>query len=401
MKILTYISIQSFFFHIFVSAQINSGESEFDTLNDDSGMELPFIILHQNASSYGFDIKPTANPFFSQPLQKVGDSTEYKQINVEGGASKEILTLKKTIISNPDNSMSLREESYNHQSGVTIEEIKDFDTLDESQIREELEVFISSFTSELQSDSIPINWKETGNDSMKNFSENQWDSNTNAQITMSGAGYFEYTQPIMVRMPVNIDILLNFQYSGQKAVDTPWGVKDTLLLTGDILVNFEIPTFYLNNNGFSALPLNNAVKYNRISFGFEAFLNAYYIEGMPYMTNSIFQSDSLVGKKWVIEYQNETTFFDLDSLFNLGKKDQEVLTDFNRWFKSGDIGNAQPSIPLLNSWTWNGAFPWVYNHETASWFYYHFAGNTCNAYDARNGNWFTFNGTSNSWVKSN
>ena len=55
----------------------------------------------------------------------------------------------------------------------------------------------------------------------------------------------------------------------------------------------------------------------------------------------------------------------------------------------------------LNAWTWNGAFPWVYNHETASWFYYHFAGNTCNAYDARNGNWFTFNGTSNSWGKSN
>ena len=61
----------------------------------------------------------------------------------------------------------------------------------------------------------------------------------------------------------------------------------------------------------------------------------------------------------------------------------------------------EKTTPLLNTWTWNGAFPWVYNHETASWFYYHFAGNTCNAYDARNGNWFTFNGTSNSWVKSN
>lgn len=58
-------------------------------------------------------------------------------------------------------------------------------------------------------------------------------------------------------------------------------------------------------------------------------------------------------------------------------------------------------VPTLGSWTWNGSFPWVYNHETASWFYYHFAGNTYNAYDARNGNWFTFNSTSNSWVKSN
>ena len=70
-------------------------------------------------------------------------------------------------------------------------------------------------------------------------------------------------------------------------------------------------------------------------------------------------------------------------------------------FKELEFDQFQQNISHLNSWTWNGSFPWVYNHETASWFYYYFAGNTCNAYDTRNGNWFTFNGTSNSWVKSN
>ena len=53
--------------------------------------------------------------------------------------------------------------------------------------------------------------------------------------------------------------------------------------------------------------------------------------------------------------------------------------------------------PQIDSWTWNGAFPWVYNSSTDSWFYYAFTGNTCNAYDARSGSWFTFNGVTGVW----
>ena len=57
--------------------------------------------------------------------------------------------------------------------------------------------------------------------------------------------------------------------------------------------------------------------------------------------------------------------------------------------------------PQLNSWTWNGAFPWVYNHATESWFYYAFSGDSYNAYDARSGSWFTFNSGTGAWNPSN
>ena len=67
-------------------------------------------------------------------------------------------------------------------------------------------------------------------------------------------------------------------------------------------------------------------------------------------------------------------------------------------FKSLSASEYRTNIPL-NSWTWNGAFPWVFSNQTNSWFYYHFAGSTCNAYDVQNGVWLTFNQLSNSWVR--
>jgi hypothetical protein len=60
-----------------------------------------------------------------------------------------------------------------------------------------------------------------------------------------------------------------------------------------------------------------------------------------------------------------------------------------------------PTEPQKYSWTWNGAFPWVYNSATDSWFYYLFSGNSYNAYDARSGSWFTFDSGTGAWNPSN
>lgn len=70
-------------------------------------------------------------------------------------------------------------------------------------------------------------------------------------------------------------------------------------------------------------------------------------------------------------------------------------------FKELKFDQSQQSIPHLNSWTWNGAFPWVYNSLTDSWFYYAFSGNSYNAYDARSGSWFTFDSGTGAWNPSN
>jgi hypothetical protein len=59
------------------------------------------------------------------------------------------------------------------------------------------------------------------------------------------------------------------------------------------------------------------------------------------------------------------------------------------------------STLYLDSWTWNGAYPWVYNANTDSWFYYYFKGSACNAYDARTSKWYTFDGQQKTWVNAN
>jgi hypothetical protein len=62
---------------------------------------------------------------------------------------------------------------------------------------------------------------------------------------------------------------------------------------------------------------------------------------------------------------------------------------------------ANTSTLYLDSWTWNGAYPWVYNANTDSWFYYRFNGNACFAYDVRSSKWFAFDGQSKAWVDAN
>jgi hypothetical protein len=55
------------------------------------------------------------------------------------------------------------------------------------------------------------------------------------------------------------------------------------------------------------------------------------------------------------------------------------------------------STAYLDSWTWNGSFPWVYNANTDSWFYYRFNGNACYAYDIRSSKWFAFDEGNGGW----
>jgi hypothetical protein len=55
------------------------------------------------------------------------------------------------------------------------------------------------------------------------------------------------------------------------------------------------------------------------------------------------------------------------------------------------------STSYLDSWTWNGSFPWVYNANTDSWFYYRFNGNICYAYDVRSSKWFAFDEGNGGW----
>ena len=55
------------------------------------------------------------------------------------------------------------------------------------------------------------------------------------------------------------------------------------------------------------------------------------------------------------------------------------------------------SKTMLSSWAWLGQFPWVYDHSTESWFYYHFGVNICLVYDSRSGSWYTYDSGIRDW----
>jgi len=101
-----------------------------------------------------------------------------------------------------------------------------------------------------------------------------------------------------------------------------------------------------------------------------------------------FQADKVAltkGDYFVLVYCNSNS---------VGAYDYRFRIDFPQ---SSDSVSGPVSSAKLDSWTWNGAFPWVYNNATDSWFYYAFSGNSYNAYDARNRSWFTFDSDTGKW----
>jgi|GEM_PF-6069002 hypothetical protein len=81
------------------------------------------------------------------------------------------------------------------------------------------------------------------------------------------------------------------------------------------------------------------------------------------------------------------------------------IADNNDYDKDGLPDFSDPNIiestQLVldeGGWTWNGAFPWVYNSDTQSWYYYYFTDSSYNLYDARTGKWYTFDSSSKRWL---
>jgi len=209
------------------------------------------------------------------------------------------------------------------------------------------------------------------------------------------------------------------ELKGYAEIDTPWGRKDAVWIEEKI--HHEVTHEIADPNSTLETLLSDSFAFvidYPSGFDFTQRVNVYskknryYIKGLGlYSANT--ESKLLKNFDYVIFDLEAAEFVsDVNEIpkryLNFKRISETKFDSTNMDLNVSDFVQIKKETfeqqqvqPSLGSWTWNGAFPWVYNHETASWFYYHFAGNTCNAYDARNGNWFTFNGTSNSWVKSN
>ena len=221
--------------------------------------------------------------------------------------------------------------------------------------------------------------------------------------------FFSYEHNSSVYINVKVESNSSSNIVGTKQIITPWGslnaievreVRDDYIQLKPSNISYYQYAFISRQNLFTKLYINGIGFYS----GTSSFSNLERrdsssagdkISSLSIDTYSVFPSWSAPEATEI-----ELKFTENQKLARSTQNFQSSNVKFNpKSYLPKDEFSQTTSE--LNSWTWNGAFPWIYNHETASWFYYYFASDTCNAYDARNGNWFTFNGTSNSWVISN
>jgi hypothetical protein len=213
---------------------------------------------------------------------------------------------------------------------------------------------------------------------------------SNSGITFAGIGdtsniWFSIHQSIIKTKIVGIS-----------KISTPWGNLDSLHLTEDIITDY----YFQESDSFTQLCLQVVQA------------DCFYVKGLGLFRR---QSSSNFIKT---DLQENEDHFNPTNRLSLS----EVPSTYHKLFKTSEqkfdsttmtlniqnfteISSTQYQEILnqtkLNSWTWNGAFPWVYNSLTDSWFYYAFSGNSYNAYDARSGSWFTFDSGTGAWNPSN
>lgn len=189
--------------------------------------------------------------------------------------------------------------------------------------------------------------------------------------------------------------VIKFRFLGLETISTDWGM----------LRAAKIKETYIQSRNFNeqiAAENGDAYKITITPIETNQEVTRYYLKGF-----GIYKSTSTRTQgAWSEQNLNLKTQSSYDFDYPAENSTSETIfvssnINFTPTSFSSISQTEYASNSYLDAWTWVGQFPWVYNASTASWFYYYFAGNTCNAYDIRNGNWFTFFGTSNSWVKSN
>jgi hypothetical protein len=221
-------------------------------------------------------------------------------------------------------------------------------------------------------------------------------------------GSYEHNNTVWVTFKEETNA--SFEIAGISPVQTPWGI------TNAIKVVSIFDTFIQLN------PSDSDSRFNRYAFVAKSNTSELlYVQGLGlYSYNRVFSTPQRRDNS-SISTRNEAlardTYSDLWSAPPISTIESKFLENSKVVRKEGlfkttsiklNIQGYNPlnaeqhsTNPQLDSWTWNGAFPWVYNSASDSWFYYAFSGNSYNAYDARSGSWLTFDSGTGAWNPSN
>lgn len=229
-----------------------------------------------------------------------------------------------------------------------------------------------------------------------------WNEVTNSH------GTFEHNETTWVRYKTENNS--THQIDGTSLIQTPWGSIEAI----KVVSIFDSYT-QLNPSDKETRFMN----YVFVSKGTRS--TSYYINGLGLYSSEVNFSklerrvaESILTRNEAIASNTYSPIHSGEPLPNIietkfveNYKILQVETEFKSTSLNLDIKGYGTSTtehldatPQLDSWTWNGAFPWVYNSVTGSWLYYYFGANTCLVYDSNSESWYTYNSGTGDWLKN-
>ncbi|MEK9773762.1 MAG: hypothetical protein VW576_09395 [Opitutae bacterium] len=370
---------------------------------DTDGNELPFLIDSSNKSTQSFDLLEIENPFLEGKLNLEGESRTYKSL----GAADELLVEELTITESHvlrylEN--KIKKETYDHFTGQSTIEYLPFEEK-VTQNNSDLFSAVDSFHEELDGFSGEINW--TGLEDMENLQNAEFiQVNSSWFLSMDATGTLDFSeQGLVATAPVDLSVSLDISYPGCLPISTEWGDKNAALIIFLMTGNFAVDSFWIDLTQFGAIPYGQDpwAKFIGFSIDLDFTGNAYFLKEL---------GSYLLNMKGTISFPSEISMLYDGEYFQVPLPTQSIPTfyfqlslqdnNFGDFTKNFSIPtNSSPiSSDILQSWTWNGAFPWVYDHSSQSWYYYYNNDTGYFVYHSNLNNWFKFNISTGEWSQT-
>lgn len=385
--------------------------NNFKTIYDTDGNELPFLIDSSNKSIQSFDLLEIENPFLEGKLNHEGESRVYKSLTASDELLVQELTITEShIIQNrgsspfsaflaPEN--KIKKESYDHFTGQSTIEYLPFE---EKVTQNNSDIFsaVDSFQEGLDGFSGEINW--TGLDDMEDLQNAEFfQANSSWLLSMDATGTLDFSeQGLVATAPVDLSVSMDISYPGCLPISTQWGDKNAALIIMQLTGNFAVDSFWIDLTQYGQIPYgqDSRAKFFGFSIDLDMTGNAYFLKEL---------GSYLLNIKGTISFPSEISMLYDGQYFEVPLPAESIPTFYSQLsFEDNNFGDFTKnfSIPtdsspissgFLQSWTWNGAFPWVYDYSSQSWYYYYFNNAGYFVYHSNLNNWFKFNISSGAW----
>jgi hypothetical protein len=224
---------------------------------------------------------------------------------------------------------------------------------------------------------------------------------------LNSHGTFEHNETTWVRYKTETNS--THQIDGTSLIQTPWGSLEAIKVVSifdsyteinpsDEETRFisyafvsrgnRVTSYYINGLGLYSSKMNLSELERR-----ETGSNSTRNEALARNTYSDLFSEpvpNIIETKYLENYK----ILQVESEFKTTSLNLDI-----KGYNSSTTNNLDANL-YLDSWIWNGAFPWVYNSVTDSWFYYYFGVNTCIVYDSRAELWYSYDSETGEWLKN-